>query len=657
MPDPLFTFQSQPGVRKDGTELDSPFYSAVVWTRFQRGKVRKIGGYAQLSGQLNAPIRSVFVSANNGRTIGHYFGQWGIQRQILSGISATGLIDRTPVGFVPSVNWTWSHGLMYSSTGGAYSALVASSTPDVNDISSDVAGNVYAGDSGGEAPLVRVADGSGAITVSGGVTVLQPFLVVYGSNGLIRNSNANDFSSATGWTTGGANFANSANPAGTKFVYGAPVRGGAQAPAGLFWSLDSLVRMSFIGDTTRLWQYDTLSNPTSILGKKTVVEHDGKFFWIGTDRFLFYNGVVQELPNQMNCNDFFENLNFEQRNKVWGTKVGRFGEIWWFYPRGTDTECGNAIIYNYNENTWYEAVSERSAGHSVQTYVKPVWAGGEDTEATTALPIGLTLNTSANTASGNATLTFTSTTGVANGMAVYSTDAGVPPGATVSSHTGTTAVMSAVALSTITAPTAIVFSKMTTAFIPGQTVTGGTSGATGTVVRVTTTQLNLINVTGTFNAAEALTGPAGATAATIGASFSQDLVGVYRHETGWDKVIGQTATAIPASFISCNYGFAIGNPFGEANQTINQMTDVKRMEPDFSQIGDLAVTFYGKSYANQDYQDLGTYPIASGEPLVSLNGVQQRILKMEISSNAIGGFFEGGKIMMLLEPGDERGSS
>ena len=89
--------------------------------------------------------------------------------------------------------------------------------------------------------------------------------------------------------------------------------------------------MTFVGGAAG-WQYDTLSQPTSILSKKGIVEHDGKFFWPGTDRFLFYNGVVQELPNQMNSNWFFENINFENRNKVWGTKIHWSSEPGGFYP-------------------------------------------------------------------------------------------------------------------------------------------------------------------------------------------------------------------------------------------------------------------------------------------------------------------------------------
>ena len=652
MSDPIFTLKSQSGVRRDGTELDSPYYSSVVWTRFQRGKPRKIGGYTQLSGQLNSPIRSVFVDSRNGQTTSHYFGKWGIQRQLLSGVSATGLINRTPVGFAPDDNFTWSHDVMYSSTGGAYAAMIAAATPDLLDMTSDVSGPVYSGDVGGTAPLSAVSDGSGPILVSGGICVLQPFLVVYGSNGLIRNSNANDFSAGTGWTTG-TGYANSANPAGTKIIYGAPIRGGSQAPAGLFWSLDSIIRMSFVGGT-KLFSYDTLADPISIMGKKTVVEMDGKFFWIGTDRFLFYNGVVQELPNQMNCNYFFDNLNYTHRNKVWGTRVARFGEIWWFYPRGTDTECNDAIIFNYNENTWYEARATRSAGHTVQLYQKPVWAGDEDSQSSTCLPIGVMLANSASTASGNATLTFTSTAGVANGQKI-SGDSGIPPSATVLSFTGTSVTMTLAATSTIPSGTAITFTSMTTGFVPGQLATGGTSGAAGTVVRATELYLNVINVSGTFSSAETVTGTSGATAKTIGANFSQTLTSVYRHETGFDKVAGQNVNAIPASFTTCNFGFAVGGPFDDAPQTMDMMTRITKIEPDFGQIGSLRVNVYGKSYAAQDYKTLSSDVVPDGTNFITPR-VQERILQIEVVSDEIGGFFQLGQTLVKLEPGDERGS-
>lgn len=648
--------RSQSGVRKDGTELDSPFYAATVWTRFQRGKPRKIGGYARLSGQLNAPIHSVFVATRNGLNTAHYLGKWGIQRQVLSGISATGLVDRTPAGFVAGDDYSWSQSLIYSTTGGSYAALVASAAVDLNDISSDVGGNVYAGDIAGTDRFTTVSDGSGPILVSGGVTVLQPFVVVYGSDGLIRNSNPNDFSASTGWTTGSGNYSNSANVAGTKFVYGAPVRGGGQSPAGLFWALDSLVRMSFEGGT-RIWAFDTISHPTSILSKRCVVEHDGKFFWIGTTRFLFYNGIVQELPNQMNCNDFFENLNYNQRNKVWGTKVDRFGEIWWFYPRGTDTDCNNAIIFNYLENTWYEAACQRSAGHTVQNYVNPVWVGDEDATDTWVLPIGVNLALSAQTLTGSNVLTFATDPALSGAVVghLVTGAAGIPPGTTVLVVGALTVTMSAVATADIPTDTLITFSSMTTPFVAGQTVTGGTSGATALVERVSESALNVVNVAGTFGAAEVLTGGGGAAADTLGLGYEQTLTSVYKHEYGYDKISGQNVFAIPASFNTCNFGIAVGDPFGDAPQTFSSMTRVTRIEPDFDQVGELTLTVLGKSYAKQDYKALKAYPITADTIFLDPR-VQERILQIQVSSNVVGGFYQLGQTLVGIEPGDERGN-
>jgi hypothetical protein len=95
-----------------------------------------------------------------------------------------------------------------------------------------------------------------------------------------------------------------------------------------------------------------------------------------------YNGVVQEIPNPMNQNWFFDNLNYTQRQKVWAWKVPRYGEIWWFYPRGSATECTDAIIYNVREKTWYDAGqsihAQRSSGYFSQVFKYPVAGGTED---------------------------------------------------------------------------------------------------------------------------------------------------------------------------------------------------------------------------------------------------------------------------------------
>jgi len=130
------------------------------------------------------------------------------------------------------------------------------------------------------------------------------------------------------------------------------------------------------------WKYDLITSQSSIMSSQCVIEYDGIFYWAGTDRFLMYNGVVQEVANTQNMNWFFDNLNYVQRQKVWCTKVPRWGEIWWFYPRGDATECNDAIIYNVREKTWYDAGQSpgayRSAGVFSEVFPHPIWAGNEE---------------------------------------------------------------------------------------------------------------------------------------------------------------------------------------------------------------------------------------------------------------------------------------
>jgi hypothetical protein len=653
VPSTPYTFISQPGVRRDGTELDSPYYADGVWVRWQRGKPRKMGGYRVTSQIANGPVRSIMVDSRNGITSAHCFGPWGIQRLQLSASGAGGALeDRSPLGFAYNALLTLTHGILYSTTGGAYAALLAAATPDLDDITSDTTGSVYVGNATDSSLMSVVSDGGGPIAVSGGLAILQPFLVVYGSNGLLRNTNPNDFSSATGWTAGGGNYANTANVAGTKIVYGAPVRGGSQSPAGLFWALDALVRMSFVGGTN-IWQYDTLSCPTTLLSKKAIVEHDGKFFWPGVDRFLFYAGTVQELPNDMNLNYFYDNLNYAARNKVWGTKIQRFGEIWWFYPRGAATECTDAIIFNYKENTWYDAKLLRSAGDKVQTFQFPVWAGTEDGQASVKLNVGTRLVNSAQTLAANNTLNFSATPGVVNGMVVTG-HAGIPTGTTISSHTGTTAVMSNVATSTIPAGTVLTFSSMTQAFVAGSTATGGTSGATGKVLRETGTDVNVAAGGGTFVSGETITGSGGATAVLQAAPVAQQLDAVYQHEFGYDKIAGQNPVALKSSFTSQNFGFASGAPFGDAPRTVNLMTRLTRVEPDFNQVGPITLQVEGRSFAQDANAVLASYNAQVGDSFIDIRDAQERILRMTIISDTLGGFFEQGQVLCELEPGDER---
>ena len=286
--------------------------------------------------------------------------------------AAVALTNGLTTGTITGVNGLVSAGQLVTGTGITAGTTVVSSVVSTNTVVT--LSSAYTGTTG-----TQTLTFDNQINVSGGCVLIYPYLFVYGNDGLIQNSSAGDFQN---WVSADAN-AN--NVATGKIVKGMPVRGGTTSPAGLFWSLDSLVRVSYapttVGASTLYWKYDLISCQSSILSSSSVIEYDGIFYWCGVDRFLQYNGVVAELQNNNSINYFFDNLNYAQRQKVWVSKVPRWGEIWWFFPRGDSTECNDAIIYNVRDKVWYDAGgalgARRSAGTFSEVFRFPIWAGNE----------------------------------------------------------------------------------------------------------------------------------------------------------------------------------------------------------------------------------------------------------------------------------------
>lgn len=589
-PGVAFALGTLPGVRRDGTVFDSRFYSDAVWTRFQRGKPRKMGGYQLMSDLVSGPVREVYVDARSTVNTAHCFSPFGIERVVFDAEgNGGGLSIRTPSGFAANVDYTWQSSSMFDSGGGGGAYLIGAAAPDALNIASDVAGPVYYGDLGGTGAFAAVSDGS-PILVSGGCCVLQPFLFLYGSNGLIRNSKENDFSAGTGWTGG---FSNTANVAATKIVKGLPMRGGGNSPAGLFWSLDSLIRVSFQNDGTTVWRYDTVSAAISMLAKNGVVEHDGVYYWPGVDRFFLYNGVVQELPNDMNLNFFFDNVNPTHRNKVWATKVPRFGEIWWFFPFGDSTECNHAIIYNIKEKTWYDTPLTRSAGASPQIFTRPILAGG-DARAVYRCEFG----------------------SMSSGL--FSIGQNVYTGLTVPG-----ALLARGVIRRLTSTYAEI--ELLNGILPevGQLLSNvafGGSATSNMITSVTVVELNSL----------------------------------WTHEKGTDRVYKSEQTAIPAAFETDRFNFMSGGPSGGAPAGPNVQTRLTRLEPDFILSGSLQLTVRGTSYAQSPVVDGPPYTITPTTEFVD-SREQRREMSLRFESNEVGGDFQMGHVFVALEPGDVRG--
>ena len=378
MPEQVITLKSLPGIKRDGTRLEGDNYVDGQWVRFQRGLPRKIGGYRMVNQYLSDIPRTLHEYTRDQLTYIHAGSATGVERFYFDGAYTTSAVsDRTPTTLTASEANLWQFDVETApGLGGAQ--LLAQVAPNLNCICNSLGGQLFYGDLFGTGPLTELTVAGGnlpvGVSLTGGVVSLHPYTFIFGNDGYVAWSTAGD---PTDFVSTGSG---SANITGQKIVRGMPLRGGAgNSPSGLFWSADSLLRASFVGGEA-IFQFDTISAETSIMSAQSVIEYDGIFYWVGSDRFLSFNGVVREIENGLNQNFFFDSLNYEQRQKVFAVKVPRFGEIWWCFPKDDAIEPNHAVIYNVRENTWYDlALPEggRSAGIFPAVFRRPLMAGVE----------------------------------------------------------------------------------------------------------------------------------------------------------------------------------------------------------------------------------------------------------------------------------------
>jgi hypothetical protein len=655
----VFALDTKPGIQRDGTTLDADAYADGRWVRFQRGRPRKVGGYRQITANLSGPSRGVYV--NPQQSFNNVFSGHSQGLQLLpisnTGIGA-GITDMTLSGFTSNDNNVWQFDTFFDGTGSGNNLLLAHPGQNLTLIDNNTNTPVLGGNITGTslAPIgvftavaATVTNASASITmaavntqigagqlvtgtgipsgatvvsiasttliisapatatgssitltfdnqvsVSGGVVSLHPYVFVYGNDGLIKNcsaGNVNDWVSAD---------ANEVSVATGKIVQGLPVRGGSNAPSGLFWSLDSLIRVSFIGGTgspPQYWRYDLITSQSSILSSQSVIEYDGVYYWCGVDRFLLYNGVVKEIPNAFNQNYFFDNLNYAQREKIWVSKVPRFGEIWWFYPEGNATECTNAVIFNVRENVWYDAGfaqgAQRSAGFFSQVFHYPIAAEWNINEVGGVNGITLTTAGSGYT---NGTYTNKALTG---GSGTYATATIVVAGGVVTSVT--------------------IYAKGKN-YVVGNTLSATLPAGAGLVITVTA----VVN-----------------------------FVSLWQHEIGTDAVQDTTVLAIESYFETNDLGLVGGgpsqpNPIGE-----NRWLRLERVEPDFIQDGDMDLYVTGRPFAQTADATSDAYPFSPTTGKIDMRE-QRRELRLKFVSNVAGGDYQVGKILLDADVGDSR---
>lgn len=396
----------KPGIQRDGSNFQGEYCTDGQWVRFQRGKVRRMGG------QTGAVIAGVGVVSDvhiEPNTVANqmmcYFGDnTGISRCIVNRTMSQHLSIR--ILNIPNVtNLIWqSQTLIWpANNNNRYVAFLSTNTGD--NLSDTSAANLYYTEITPTFSNAVIQVANLPLNANGGICFASPYLFVFGNNGQVYYSRNNDpfnftpvdhITEPDNTSSDGGSFQISND----KVVYGAQIRAGSNAPGVLFWTLSSVMRVSNVNSGTTgnpEFKIDAMSKSSSILSQKCVVEYDGLFFWPGTDRFFVYNGVVQEMANFTNLNYFYQNLDPQYASRVFGVKQTRYGEIWWFYPEiGSNGVCTHAIIYNKRENSWYDTAISRTAATFFEDYGIMLTYGAQLTDPRTGATALWQHETSAN---------------------------------------------------------------------------------------------------------------------------------------------------------------------------------------------------------------------------------------------------------------------
>lgn len=509
----------------------------------------------------------------------------------------------------------WQFDAQFSPSGGSLN-LLAHPGLNLQNIDSGVETQVLVGnvapDADNDYYFTGLSDSAGqnptykTISVDGGVCVLYPFIFVYGSHGYIANNNvSNIYAEQTLYDWNGP-LANQVNVSSSKIVKGIPMRGGTNSPSGLFWSTDSLIRVSFNSQATQYyWNYDIISSQISIMSSNAVVEMDGLYFWMGVDRFYFYGGTVKVLPNDKNVNWLFDNINYTQRQKVWATKVPRYNEIWFFYPRGTATECTDAIIYNTKDQIWYDAGqaigARRSCGYTTELFPTPIWAGWEYD------------------------------TSISNPVTIIATPSGAP--APTSSQFYVSGNISGV----LPPGSDVVFSTDLTDPKKVYPVTASVFDFTYNATLVT------------LSSAITVSSSAGTLVFPISGGYT-----IWQHEHGLNQVTPQNELAVYSSITTSDISWLTGNPSEDTKLGINRRMHLRRVEPNFLQSGIMSLTILGRKFAGGQYEeDSGPYYFTQDTGKIDLR-VEHRLVRLKFASNDIDGNYEMGRNLITAEFGDER---
>ena len=168
----------------------------------------------------------------------------------------------------------------------------------------------------------------------------------------------------------------------------------------LVWTDNAIYGLQYLG-APEVWGAQLLGDNLSIASPNAAVYANNSAYWMGIDKFYYYDGTVKTLPCSIRSY-IFNDFNFSQYDQVVAGTNERFDEIWWFYCSADSTQIDRYVVYNYLQDIWYYGTMARTAWMDSDHRENPLAAtysnnlvnhevGYDCQETTTTFPITATL--------------------------------------------------------------------------------------------------------------------------------------------------------------------------------------------------------------------------------------------------------------------------
>lgn len=130
------------------------------------------------------------------------------------------------------------------------------------------------------------------------------------------------------------------------------------------WTDNSVYLGQFLGQLGQTYRWDRIAQNHGLIGPNAVAIVGQTAFWIGPD-FQFRAWSVGGVPEIIPCpirNDFADNLSEAQGDKIYGSSVTKFSEVWFHYPDARDgNENSRYVALNVADGTWFRGIMGRTA--------------------------------------------------------------------------------------------------------------------------------------------------------------------------------------------------------------------------------------------------------------------------------------------------------